>query len=160
MPSATLCAPKCSLRCDSSASAFGVSCALKLCFMERWTATADLSFLHSSELRNVPLRHSATFCDKWTHYTFLRKVESPGGSWGGFSTPASGSSTRELNTGTGAFAPPPRPFGVPAWITRTPRFRAPFRVTHLSTLPAARRFPHGLIDLFFPDSPPLLSGQQ
>ena len=32
------------VECVSSASAFGVSCALKLCFMERWTATADLSF--------------------------------------------------------------------------------------------------------------------
>ena len=85
MPSATLCAPKCSLWCDSSAAAFGVSCALKLCFMERWTATADLSFC-TSELRNVPLRHSATFCEKWTHYTLLRKVVSPVGSGGGFTT--------------------------------------------------------------------------
>ena len=112
MPSATLCAPKCSLWCASSASAFGVSCALKLCFMERWTATADLSFL-SAELRNVPLRHSATFCEKWTHYTFLRKVVSPA-ALGRLRHPQlAGSSTRELNTWAGVPAPPRAPFGWP-----------------------------------------------
>ena len=46
-----------------------------------------LELLHS-ELRNVPLRHSATFCEKWTHYTLLRKVVSPVGLWGGFATPS------------------------------------------------------------------------
>ena len=67
----------------------------------------------SAELRNVPLRHSATFCEKWTHYTFLRKV-SPVGLWGGFATPSfSGSSTRELNTWAGVSALRARPSGLP-----------------------------------------------
>ena len=48
-----------------------------------------LELLHSSELRNVPLRHSATFCEKWTHYTLLRKVVSPCGLWGAASPPPS-----------------------------------------------------------------------
>ena len=43
-------------------------------------------------------------------------------------------SAHESNTWTGAFAPPPRPFGVPAWITRTPAYRLPFRVTHHNRL--------------------------
>ena len=71
----------------------------------------------SAELRNVPLRHSATFCEKWIHYTFLRKVESPAGSGAASPPPAfSGSSTRELNTWAGVSALPARPSGG-LWTT-------------------------------------------
>ena len=115
MPSATLCAPKCSLWCASSASAFGVSCALKLCFMERWTATADLSF----RVRRIAKCAIAPFCH------FLREVDSlhfPSESralraLGRLRHPQlSGSSTRELNTWAGASAPPRALRGGP-WTT-------------------------------------------
>ena len=60
---------------------------LKLCFMERWTATADLSFC-TFRIAKCAI---APFCH------FLREVDSlhfaaqsrePWGLWGGFATPS------------------------------------------------------------------------
>ena len=89
----------------------------------------------------------------WTHYTFLRKVVSPCGEPGSPTPKHVRLSAHELNTGTGAFAPPPRlrgsrvdnpDCGLPASVPGYPPVN----------LPTAGAPPHGLIDLFPPDSLP------
>ena len=56
MPLATLCAPKCSLRCVSSASAFGVSCALEAVLHGAMDRHRGLELLHP---QNCEMCHPA-----------------------------------------------------------------------------------------------------
>ena len=124
----------------SAGSAFGVSCARNACFIDRCTAAEDLSFwtrrmaycMSREYLLRAPSRkHDVDFT---LHFPSESREPLRGA---GVSDPKHVRlSAHELNTGTGAFAPPPRPF-VPAWITRTAAYRPPFRVTHSVNLPTA-----------------------
>ena len=156
------CAPIWVLSGVSAGSAFGVSCARNACFIDRCTAAEDLSFwtrrMAYCMSREYPLRAPSRKHDVDSLH-FPSESREPLRGPGSPTPKHVRLSAHELNTGTGAFAPPRRPFGVPAWITRTAAYRPPFRVTHPSTC-LRQALPHGLIDLFPPIACPLLTGQQ
>ena len=135
MPSATFCAPIWVLSGVSAGSAFGVSCARNACFIDRCTAAEDLSFwtrrmaycMSREYLLRAPSRkHDVDF-------TTLSFENEPLRSRG--LRPPCSLSAHELNTGTGAFAPPPRPFfgaardnpdcGLPASVPGYPPVNLP-----------------------------------
>ena len=99
------------LRCVSFGVCVWRVLRLKLCFMERWTATADLSFTpQNCEMCHpaiLPLSAISGLTTTLSH----GKVE-PLGLWGGFCHPQLEGLTLKLNTGRG-FRAPTLPFGLP-----------------------------------------------